>query len=145
MTAEEQIYEIYPRHVALGAALPKIRRAIKKLMYGEAGVSMTWEEAVCGLIIAVSLYAKTREGEDPAFTPHPATWFNQSRYLDDKKEWVVRPESRQQSIARANSDSFAQVFGKLPEADKPAVLSSFDDRRAKGLGGNHRFLFPERD
>ncbi len=25
--------------------------------------------------------------EDRKFVPHPATWFNQERYLDDPKEW----------------------------------------------------------
>jgi hypothetical protein len=70
----EEIYLAYPRKIAKPAALKAIEKALKKISYDE-------------LMPAVQEYAKSRDGEDPKFTPHPATWFNSERWNDDRKDW----------------------------------------------------------
>jgi len=72
LTDESQIqalYDAYPKKVGRGQAVKAIRTALKKIAFTE-------------LLDAVQRYAKTRKGEDPQFTPNPATWFNGERWLD---------------------------------------------------------------
>jgi hypothetical protein len=66
----EEFWHQYPRRVARGAARKAWDNALKKA---------TAEE-----IIAVAMrYAAEREGQDPLYTKHPATWLNQEAWLDD--------------------------------------------------------------
>ena len=65
----ESIYAAYPRKVAKGNAVKAIKKAL----------TLTTPEE---LLSAVKAYALTRVGEDPQFTPHPASWFNGQRWLD---------------------------------------------------------------
>lgn len=80
MLAQElanQIYAAYPRKQGRGAALKAIHKAMK---------SVTGLE----LLEATNAYAKavaTWRVDDRAFVPHPATWFNQERYADDRRLW----------------------------------------------------------
>ncbi len=67
----EAIYQAYPRKEAKPAALKAIRAALKK---GQVTAPQ--------LLAATSKYALSRAGQDPKFTPHPATWFNQERWND---------------------------------------------------------------
>ena len=71
----EQIYSTYPRKVGKPFALRAISKAIKK--FGYEHVASKAQE-----------YVLARRGQDPRFTPHPATWFNQERFNDDPKTWV---------------------------------------------------------
>jgi hypothetical protein len=83
----EEIYQAYPRKVAKPKALKAIEAALKKTSYDE-------------LLSAVSEYAKSRDGQDSKYTPHPATWFNAERWHDDRNEWKSsngRPGKRQVS------------------------------------------------
>ena len=68
----EEIYEAYPRHIGKEAALKAIEKAIRK-----SGTSAEQ------MLEKVKAYAEQRAKEDPQFTPHPTTWFNQGRYEDD--------------------------------------------------------------
>lgn len=70
------IYGTYPRHTARPAALRAIKAAINR------GITPG------KLLERTQLYAKCRAGQDPMYTPHPATWFNQERYNDDEREWA---------------------------------------------------------
>ncbi len=72
----EQIYQSYPRRVAKGAALVAIAKALDRL-------SKQRDDAPAWLLQRVKQYGLERQGEDPKFTPHAATWFNQERYFDD--------------------------------------------------------------
>lgn len=80
----EAIYAAYPRHVGKAAALRAIERVIKKLK-GETADPV-------GLLLAYTNSYAEAVAKWPAreqqYIPHPATWFNQGRYLDDPKEWV---------------------------------------------------------
>ena len=72
------IYALYPRKEGRAAALKAIEKAIKTDGYA---VVMEATEAYAK---AVSMWP---DG-DRRFIPHPATWFNQQRYLDDRTAWV---------------------------------------------------------
>ncbi len=68
----ERVYEAYPRKVGKGAALKAIERALRRI----APLGPDW------LVERTRQYALSREFEDPQYTPHPQTWFNQERYND---------------------------------------------------------------
>lgn len=70
----DEIFQAYPRKVGKKPALKAIEKALNKTSFDE-------------LLSAVQEYAKFRSGEDPKFTPYPATWFNAERWNDDRKEW----------------------------------------------------------
>lgn len=84
LDAVEKVYLAYPRKVEKTRALKQIEKAVQRLLKGEAKVEITDEVAALRwLYVKVKKYAATRENEDMKYTPHPATWFSGSRYLDD--------------------------------------------------------------
>lgn len=86
MISDEQIYFAFPRHIAKHAALRAIAKAVKEL-----AKTMGEEMARSTLLRATEMYALSPQGRRPdrQFIPHPATWFNQGRYLDDPYEWEL--------------------------------------------------------
>ena len=64
------IYNEYPRKVGKKDALKAIEKALKK-------------QCPEFLLEKTKQYAKSRQGEDPKFTPYPSRWFKNERYLDD--------------------------------------------------------------
>jgi len=70
MVIVEKIYQEYPKKVARGQAIKAIKTALKKVG------SET-------LLEAVKKYAVSVRGKDQKFIPHPATWFNGERWLDE--------------------------------------------------------------
>ena len=71
-SALEEIYQAYPKKVGKEAALKAIEKAVRS-----NGHDAAW------FLERVKVYAREREGEDPQYTPHPATWFNRGSYLDE--------------------------------------------------------------
>jgi len=73
------IYNYYPRKVGRTKALASI---IKCLMEGEDPVLMrnaTRKYAEC-----VASWPE----EEKRYIPHPSTWFNQGRFMDDPENWL---------------------------------------------------------
>ena len=70
----EAVYQAYPRHVGKRVALKAIKKALEHIGYSE-------------LLAAVTEYAAAVSGADKKFVPHPATWFNNRRWEDDREEW----------------------------------------------------------
>jgi len=69
-------YSHYPRKKAPGAA-EKAYRAARKHASHET------------LMEAVKAYAASDEGKrEPTYIPYPATWLNQKRWEEDRKEWM---------------------------------------------------------
>lgn len=104
MTVIEEIYEKYPRKVGKRDAIKAITMALKRLPQ-----EMTWEgkeeDLAYWLLGRVEQFAKTPAGNRGYLTPHPSTWFNQSRYLDDPREWeelAPREFERLQQKVNAN-------------------------------------------
>lgn len=89
----EDIYDVYPRHLGMRAAIPAIENALRRLRTIEA-------KYLKGETPEIFLAKKTREfAESPAgqkgqLTPYPATWFHQSRYLDDPGEWWISTDQQ---------------------------------------------------
>lgn len=77
----DRIYRAYPRKKGRAAALKAITKAIadNDLAFSQGDISSrcSW------MLKRVEQYAASRAGQDQEFTPFPATWFNQQRYLDD--------------------------------------------------------------
>lgn len=70
------IYDAYPRKVKPLDAHMAIAKALKQVGFDEL-LSLTERYAA----------ARTKPGQDPRYTPHPSTWFNQGRWMDDPAEW----------------------------------------------------------
>lgn len=86
------IYEQYPRKEGRRAALKAIEAALKRLVIGEAPqAAMMPAEAKALLLQKVGSYACSPAGRNSDRTkiPHPTTWFNGSRYLDDEACWQL--------------------------------------------------------
>ena len=73
----ESAYTVYPRKVGRDAAIKAIAKAIKS--HGVYKIL----EATREFSNATSSWPESEK----QYIPHPATWFNQARFLDDRKEW----------------------------------------------------------
>lgn len=103
----EELYSLYPIKVGRRAALRAIQAALRKV-----GADVLRE--------AVTAYAQARKGEDQQFTPHPATWFNQERWTDDRSTWRSSQNSKPatNNPARSGGDfsgDFAEVRQRAEE------------------------------
>lgn len=89
MSADEvqRVYEAYPRQVGRAKAIEAIRNAVARLGTGKDAPAMDCASALAFLLEAVVRYAMSPAGNAGKFTPYPATWFNQEKYFDDKREW----------------------------------------------------------
>jgi len=84
----DEIYQAYPRHIGKRDAIRAIEKAIQRLKAGEyKGRSLSRIQAIAGLKNRAIMFSQSAAGKKKDFTPHPATWFNRSSYLDDPKEW----------------------------------------------------------
>ncbi len=81
----EAIYGIYPRKEGKKAAIKAI---VKVLKAGEV-TELELQATVSRYSAAVAKWPE----QDRTFIPHPATWFNQGRYLDDPATWIRDPDS----------------------------------------------------
>jgi hypothetical protein len=83
----EDVYREYPRKVGKRAALASISKAVTRVISGEYSNVLDSHGALEILLGRTKQFAVSSAGQAGEFTPHPSTWFNQSRYLDDDKEW----------------------------------------------------------
>ena len=81
-------WQAYPRRVAKGAAEKAYRRIIRDREATEAE-----------LLAGAMRYAAQRDGEDPRFTKHPATWLNGKCWTDETPTNSRPPRSYLESIA----------------------------------------------
>jgi len=93
----EAVYAAYPRKVGRVSALKAIHKAAESLRLD--GDKTPYEY----LLEAATAYAASPAGMRPSmngedFRPHPATWFNSGRYLDDRAEWA-KPNGSCSNIA----------------------------------------------
>jgi hypothetical protein len=142
------IYEAYPRKVGRRAALKAIAASVDRLSHGEGSISpMTRVEARKHLWKCATTFAKSPAGRRGEFTPHPATWFNQSRYLDADAEWQTggkdgtnRNNYESPAIARRkrSNDAIRAAAEKYGLASNPDAHGA-DERQLSGPGvaGGH--------
>lgn len=86
-TPEEQLYQAYPRRVGRGQAMRAIRTALKKADFET-------------LLAAVTEFAECQSDQEQGLIPHPATWFNGERWLDDRSDWTTHRTKRNGSGER---------------------------------------------
>jgi len=87
-----EIYNLYPKKVGKEAALKAIVKALSKVDSSE-------------LIGAVAEFANAKRGSDPQYIPNPATWFNQSRWEDDRSTWIDH-KNKQQNRGASYTDFY---------------------------------------
>lgn len=88
----DEFWSLYPPRTGSNpkkAARAKFRTALRKVGWAQ-------------LRRAVELYARSREGEDPRFTPMASTWLNQERW-EDWEDWPGQP--RPAARPRMNPDN----------------------------------------
>lgn len=105
----EDIYQAYPKKVGKELALASIKKALRKISAPE-------------LLEATLAYAAARKGEDTQFTCHPATWFNQGRFWDDRSTWKSPPKT--------NGDS------QLSQPPKPKQTVNIRDEQERRRNQN---------
>jgi hypothetical protein len=130
----ETIYYAYPRKVGRRRALLEIELALRRISKEVPHLLNRTEKEVEQLMLnTVLMFANSPAGKRKNFTPHPSTWFHQSRYLDDPEEWFHVEGTKQDDLARRNADSLATVFGKLPDQNRTSVFACADGGRGSGL------------
>jgi len=75
----QEIYAQYPLKIGKANAIKAIKKALSKIEKEK-------------LIEIVKNYRKARmmaNGKAAPYTPHPATWFNGERWLDDQDTWKI--------------------------------------------------------
>ena len=86
----EDIYAIWPVKKGRGAAIPAIKKAMKKVA----------PECLYEAVNAFSHAFQTWPAEDRQYCPMCSTFMNQERWLDDRSTW--RRGTAQQTIRTAN-------------------------------------------
>ena len=109
----EAIYEVYPRKVAKPKAVAAITTCLKEISFED-------------LLRLTAAYEKARKGEDPAYTPHPATWYNQRRYNDDPNTWSNSPKgpgSNQGTHNEGGTNNLQAVRSKEADAREAQAVA----------------------
>jgi hypothetical protein len=126
VSAVEAIYAAYPRKVAKPAALRAISKAVEKF------------EAPNVLARTIE-FAKLWLGNDLAFCPHPATWFNQERFNDDPSTWGPKGFTVPLHIQQQNVEKAIEIHPANKESIK------FDPRHGAEAKVELRKLLARRD
>lgn len=137
-----EIYKCYPRKEGRGAAFKSIAAALERLLKGQdspGDLFHSLDDAVIYLTQRVKLFAGSPAGQAGEYTPHPATWFNQKRYLDDESNWSRRGEQTskvEQRITnnRANLvDDLGDLLGERTGRSGQDVQGGTPEGRTKAL------------
>jgi hypothetical protein len=112
-----KLYDIYPKKVGRGAAIKAIEQALKRLPreLQEMGHRSWLDDPIGELQLLLWHYSRSPAAHRGAYTPHCATWFNQSRYLDDILEWY----------RESDGEDVAALYRKL------AMLDEIDEDDAR--------------
>ena len=113
----EDIYRLYPRKVGKRTALKAIGAAVNRV--ADEGTP----DPVGYLRAAVTAYAASPAGQPPPsdgtdYRPHPATWFNQGRFDDDRQEWN-KPNGIDSKPAEDHPGRIRAPAGKYDRFDAP--------------------------
>ena len=106
----DQWWQQYPRRVAKGAA----RKAFKRVLAQKLA-------SPDQLLAGVMRYAAERDGEDPQYTAHGASWLNDERWLDEPKPRHRKP------LSTADSMIVGMLSG-MTEEDARAVIEGMTRR-----------------
>lgn len=131
----ELIYANYPRHIARKPALAAIKKALKEAV---KEMPLEYSDAATYLLDRTKAYANHCRSiqKEQQFIPHPATWFNQARYLDEfEKEtnYVRTTHAEQQSETAAQLVEFGERCIDLAGAAVDGRDSRIDRPDAHGI------------
>jgi hypothetical protein len=110
VSAVDELYRLYPKHVSPRTAKRAIANALKRLDLELKLAGKDIQDSVAWLKECVGAFAGSPAGQvDGLFKgykpPYPASWFNGSRYLDDKDTWyevsMTREEEQEMRMAAA--------------------------------------------
>lgn len=118
------IYQDYPIHVGRKAALASIEKAISRYAHENKLEALAATEFIHKAVIefAASPAGRKRKPETgESLVPHPATWFNQDRFLDDRSHWYeestpAASKARQRTVANVTSIAKGFGFGEVADA-----------------------------
>lgn len=105
----DRFWATYPRRVGKGQAVRAWKTATKKADPSTIITAAAGFAAWCG-----------QDGTDPQFIPHPSTWLNGERWLDERRPSEAQPppaKSRQQA---ATDDLFAGAMQRAQAKELPA-------------------------
>lgn len=88
----EIFWQAYPRKVAKRLAAQCYEKAIRRLQDSE-------DEPAEFLLERTLMFAESDAGKAGVYCPHPSTWLNQDRFMDDPVEWNRKPSAREQPKA----------------------------------------------
>jgi hypothetical protein len=103
----EMIYNAYPRKVGRGLALPAIQKALTLIKNSDQS-----HDPITYLLGRVQSYARSRANEDLKFTPHPATWFNQLRYMDEIEDLTI---DRTSNLKSQDMSNYVPIVNEVPK------------------------------
>lgn len=138
----DAIYAAYPRKVGRSAAVKAIEKAFRRLIAGEGDYTFVPDEANAFLVQAARAFARSPAGMAGEYTPHPATWFNQSRYLDNPVEWERGGRHGNGKISGSGTDRNAAAVREflasrgesidLRSGDQPIARTACGDAQPHG-------------
>lgn len=96
----DDFWSVVPRKVAKGAAEKAWAKAVKKAPP---------ETIIAGMRV----YARSREGEDPTYTAHPATWLNAERWTDEPPP----PSQPKRTTTDGRLDAAMRAAARFDEMD----------------------------
>jgi len=143
---ELKIYETYPRRVGKERALKAIRKAVVRLEKGdESHEKMDAYSARRFLWKKVKEYACSPAGaksqnKNEDFRPHPATWFNDGRYFDERIEWQKPNGGKNASVPNGRGQN---SVGVLEEFISDTERSRTADENGDLSAGEYRQGDPE--
>ena len=97
----EQFWQAYPRKVGKGKAREAYARALRAT-----------DPAT--LVEQARRYARTVEGKDPQYVPHPTTWLNQERWEDVYPDYGDLPDGWYRRPDGNLLDPVGTLWGELP-------------------------------
>jgi hypothetical protein len=140
----EAIYKIYPRKVGKLAALKAIRNAVSFLVQSEKISPLDARRKLYRVTLAYSRSPVGKQ-QDKSRIPHPSTWFNQGRYLDDPQEWQhVSGGFDRGTVPTGKADSNMGVLAKIIGEGKRSGRDGEDGELPTSQGGrdNPQILLP---
>jgi hypothetical protein len=112
-SAFDAFWQAYPKKVAVNEAMRAFTRATERAPPDD-------------IIRGAARYAAERDGEDPRYTKHPATWLNQDCWRDQPSIPRAFPKDRPAEWRRPNRSIFGQLHN---DDDFDEVLARIQNRR----------------
>jgi hypothetical protein len=99
----QEFWKFYPKKVDKGKCLTIWERICNK----KPSERPTWET----IVQALEAQKKSERWSDPKFIPHPSTWLNQKRWLDDPNEMKLFNYDNHRNTSNAQTQSSPKSLG----------------------------------